>query len=260
MEERKMENRLIKVRIDPFSPVNFVYTRDEDDKALSCVDLNNAITKKPPPEFNQKTVYHFTNKGKEIIDSGIFRFYWQMRNNEQVPDEVLSKYCFTEANRNPDGSLVWQTHGTQWNSFSLAQVTRTVCFFTGKIGSHDADLMKEKFGKNVLKVNFTEFKKDVKTYCVNNNKILFVNKVKYVKSVPKNCYPLPVLGKTIGEVGLEVSAIIKNLMKDRTCFNKTQEHKFEHELRFIFFDEYATLDEDTEYIDVPISKDSMVLL
>ena len=87
-----------------------------------------------------------------------------------------------------------------------------------------------------------------------------LNKVNYVKSIPKAFYPLPILGKTVGDVGLEVTAIIKELMQDGTCFNKTYEHKFENELRFIFFDEYATLDQNTEYIEVPISKGSMILL
>ena len=109
-------------------------------------------------------------------------------------------------------------------------------------------------------MDFEAFRKDVETYCSKNNKILFINKVEYVKSIPKDFYPLPVLGKTVGDVGLEVSKIIYDLMKDGTCFNKTQEHKFEHELRFIFFDEYATLDQDTEYIEVPISKETISLL
>jgi len=255
-----MENELNMVcKTDPFNPVNFVYTRDKNDKVICCIQLKNSIIK-TSPRFNQKIVYHFTNNGKEIIDSGVFRFYWQMRNNDKVPDEVLSKYWFTEANRNIDGSLYWQTHGSQWKSFSLAQITRTACFFTSKIGSRDADLMKQKFGKNVIKVNFPNFKKDVETYCENNNKILFIDKVNYVKSIPKGFYPLPVIGKTVGDVGLEISSIINELMKDGTCFNKTQVHNYEHELRLIFFDEYATHDLNKEYIEVPFSKDSMAIL
>jgi len=255
-----MVNELIKIsKVDPFNPTNFAYIRDQNDKVLSCIYLNNSIAK-TFPVFNQKTVYHFTNSGKEIIDSGVFRFYWQMRNNGQMPDEVLSKYWFTEASKETDGSLQWNTHGSQWKSFSLAQVTRTACFFTGKKGSRDADLMKQNFGKNIIKINFEVLKKDVETYCRENNKILFINKVEYVKSMPKDFYPLPVLGKTVGDVGLEVTKIINDLMKDGTCFNKTQDHIFEHEIRFIFFDEYAILDQDTEYIEVPISKESMILL
>jgi hypothetical protein len=244
---------------DPFNPTNYVYYRDQGDNILTCTYLRNSI-KKIFPLFDQKFIYHFTNNGSEIIDSGIFRFYWQMRNNNNSPDEVLSKYWFTEANMNTNGLLSWQTHGKQWNSFSLAQITRTACFFSGKIGSRDADIMKQYFGSSIIKVDYTKFKKDVEAYCIKHNKILFINKVEYVRSIPKKFYPLPVLGKTIGEVGLEVSSIIKSLMEDGTCFNKTYEHKFEHELRFIFYDEYATLDLNTEYIEVPISKESMVLL
>jgi hypothetical protein len=255
-----MENSLLKLcNTDPFNPSNFAYTRDQNDDVSCCIKLNY-LANKEKSEFKQKTVYHFTNNGKEIIDSGVFRFYWQMRNNNSVPDEVLSKYWFTEANKGINGSLYWQTNGNQWNAFSLAQITRTACFFTGKIGSRDADLMKQNFGKDIIKVNYFEFMKDIKIYCADNNKILFANKVNYVKSIPKKIYPLPVLGKTVGEVGLEVSAIIEGLMLDETCFNKTYEHKFEHEFRFIFFDEYATLDQNTEYIEVPISKESMILL
>jgi len=257
---RNMENELIKLcKSDPFNSTNFVYARDKMDNVLSCVYIGKSVNKRFPV-FNQKTVYHFTNKGKEIISSGVFRFYWQMRDDEHMSDEVLSKYWFTEANKNIDGSLSWQTYGIQWNAFSLAHITRTACFFSGKIGSRDADLMRQEFGKDIIKINYTKFKKDVEAFCMNNNKILYINKVDYVKSIPKIFYPLPVLGKTIGDVGLEVSAIINDLMKDGTCFNKTQEHKFEHELRFIFFDKYATLDQDIEYIEVPISKESMMLL
>jgi hypothetical protein len=120
--------------------------------------------------------------------------------------------------------------------------------------------MRQNFGKDVIEVNYAAFKKDVGSYCLKNKKKLFINKANYVKSAPKDFYPLPILGKTIGDVGLEASAIIDGLMQDGTCFNKTHEHKFEHELRFIFFDEYATLDPSTEYIEVPISKESMWLL
>jgi len=255
-----MENDYFKMyNKDPFNPTNFVYFRNQNDKVLCCTYLRSPIPK-VSPVFNQKTVYHFTNNGKEIIDSGVFRFYWQMRNGEQTPDEVLSKYWFVEANKEIDGSLHWNTHGSQWKSFSLAQVTRTACFFIGKKGSKDADFMRQNFGKSIIKVNFDAFKNDVKTYCKENNKILFINKVKYVKSMPKDFYPLPIIGKTVGDVGLEVSNIIIDLMKDGTCFNKTEVHKFEHELRFIFFDEYATLDKSIEFIEVPISKNSMTLL
>jgi hypothetical protein len=247
-------------KTDPFCPTGFVYISDKNDnnKVISCVRLNKSI-QKSPSGFNQKTLYHFTNKGKEIIDSGVFRFYWQMKNNNGVPDEVLSKYWFTEADEDSSG-LHWQTHGQQWNAFSLAQITRTACFFTGKKGSCDADLMRQKFGKDVIEVNYDVFKKDIESYCSKNKKKLFINKATYVNSSPKDFYPLPILGKTVGEVGLEVSAIIDGLMQDGTCFNKTQEHKFEHELRFIFFDEYATLDPSTEYIEVPVSKESLKLL
>ena len=251
-------NLINKINIDPFNPTNYIYCCNETGIVLGCTCLNESI-KKASSVFNQNEIYHFTNNGKEIINSGVFRFYWQMRNNN-IPDEVLSKYWFTETNKNLDGSLYWQTHGNQWTSFSLAQITRTACFFTGKKGSRDADLMKQKFGKDIIKVNYTLFKEDVKKYCIMNNKILFVNKVTYVKSKPRDFYPLPVLGKTIKEVGLEISSIINNLMLDGTCFNKTQEHKFEHELRFIFFDEYAILDQNVEYIEIPISKKSMTLL
>ena len=244
---------------DPFNPINFVYIRDQDGNVLSCIHLKNNIGR-ISPEFSQKTVYHFTNNGKEIISSGKFRFYWQMRGNETIPDEVLSKYWFTEANENDEGHLCWQTNGAQWPAFSLAQITRAACFFSGKKGSSDADLMRQNFGKDIIKVNYAKFRKDVELFCKSNNKILFVNKVNYVKSLPKTFYPLPILGKTVGDVGLEVTAIINELMQDGTCFNKTYEHKFEHELRFIFFDEYATLDQNTEYIEVPISKGSMILL
>jgi hypothetical protein len=246
------------IKDDPFNPTGFVYIRDKNDKILSCVRSIKSIPKSFPV-FNRKTLYHFTKNGKEIIDSGRFRFYWQMKNNGGMPDEVLSKYWFTEANGNSNG-LHWQTHGQQWDAFSLAQITRTACFFTGKKGSRDADSMRQKFGKDVIEVNYAAFKKDVESYCLKNKNKLFINKANYVKSTPKNFYPLPIMGKTVGEVGLEVSAILDGLMRDGTCFNKTQEHKFEHELRFIFFDEYATCDLSTEYIEVPISKKSMKLL
>jgi hypothetical protein len=245
---------------DPFSPINFSYCRDlKSDKVLSVIQTNSII-QKIFPEINEKTLYHFTNKGKEIINSVVFKFYWQMRNNNNMKDEVLSKYWFTEANKNSDGLLQWQTHEQQFKSFPLAQITRTACFFTGEKESKDADLMKEKFGKDILEINYTLFKKDVESFCFKNNKKLYINKVNYVESIPKDFYPLPILGKTVGAVGLEVSSIIDSLMQDGTCFNKTQEHKFEHELRFIFFDKYAVLDPSTEYIEVPISKESMRLL
>jgi hypothetical protein len=51
-----------------------------------------------------------------------------MKNDGGMPDEVLSKYWFTEANKNSSG-LHWQTYGQQWDTFSLAQITRTACFF-----------------------------------------------------------------------------------------------------------------------------------
>jgi hypothetical protein len=246
------------LKTDPFSPTAYVYCRDKNDKVLSCVSLIKPIQKQFPV-FNQKTIYHFTNKGKEIIDSGVFRFYWQMKNNGDMPDEVLSKYWFVEANEDSNG-LHWQTHGQQWKAFSLAQITRTACFFTGKKGSRDTDLMRQKFGKDIIEVNYAAFQKDIELYCAKKNKKLFINKANYVNATPKDFYPLPIKGKTIGEVGLEVSAIIDGLMQDGTCFNKTKKHKFEHELRFIFFDEYATLDPSTEYIEVPISQESMRLL
>jgi hypothetical protein len=249
---------MVSIKTDPFCPTAFVYRRDENDKVVSFTRLIKS-NQKQFPVFKQKTVYHFTNKGKEIIDSGMFRFYWQMKNNGGMPDEVLSKYWFTEATEDSNG-LHWQTHGQQWNAFSLAQITRTACFFTGKKGSCDAKTMRQKFGKDIIEVNYAAFRKDIESYCLKNNKKLFINKANYVNSMPKDFYPLPIMGKTVGEVGLEVSAIIDGLMQDGTCFNKTKEHKFEHELRFIFFDEYATLDPDTEYIAVPVSKDSMRLL
>jgi hypothetical protein len=245
-------------KTDPFCPTAFVYYRDKNDKVVSCVRLIKSIPKQFPI-FTQKTMYHFTNKGKEIIDSGVFRFYWQMKNNGGVPDEVLSKYWFTESNEDTN-VLHWQTHGQQWNAFSLAQITRTACFFTGKKGSRDADLMRENFGKDIIAVDYASFKNDIERYCSKNNKVLFINKVDYVSSLPKDFYPLPILGKTVRDVGLEISDTISGLMQDGTCFNKTQAHKFEHELRFIFFDEYAVLDPSTEFVEVPISKDSMQLI
>jgi len=245
---------------DPFSPINFSYCRElKSDKVLSVIQTNNII-QNIFPEINEKIFYHFTNKGKEIILSGVFRFYWQMRNNNDMKDEVLSKYWFTEVNKDSNGSLQWQTHGQHFISFSLAQITRTACFFSGKKESQDADLMREKFGKDIIEIDYFLFKKDVEYFCSKNNKILYINKVNYVSSTPKDFYPLPILGKTVGAVGLEISSIIDSLMKDGTCFNKTQEHKFEHELRFIFFDINAIHDPSTEYIEVPISKESMKLL
>ena len=94
----------LQINNDPFCPTNFVYCRDKHDKVTSIISLEKAA-RKPFPVFNQKTLYHFTNKGKEIIASGVFRFYWQMRNNSSMADEVLSKYWFTEANKDSDGSL-----------------------------------------------------------------------------------------------------------------------------------------------------------
>jgi hypothetical protein len=265
MKEEKDVSALVRpadgfsLNIDPFSPTAFVYYRDKNDQAVSITRLNKSIQNQPPA-FNQKTVYHFTNKREEIIASGVFRFYWQMRNNGGPPDEVLSKYWFTEADEDSNGGLHWRTHGLRWNTISLAQITRTACFFSGKKGSRDADLMRQRFGRDIIEINYVSFRNDIENYCSKNNKKLFVNKVTYQNSTPKDCYPLPTIGETVGEVGLEVSAIIDGLMKDGTCFNKTKEHKFEHELRFIFFDEYATLDPSTEYIEVPISQNSMRLL
>ena len=251
-----MEQDMLKS--DPFCPTGFTYIVDKNGRIVSCIRLKKSISKNFH-EVNQKTIYHFTNSAKEILGSGVFRFYWQMRNNGNTPDEVLSKYWFVEANEDLNG-LHWQTHGNQWNAFSLAQITRTACFFTGKKRSHDADLMKKYFGRDIIAVDYILFKKDIEQYCSNNNKKLFINKVNYIKHEPKDFYPLPILGKTIGDVGLEVSAIIDDFMLDGTCFNKTKAHEFEHELRFIFFDEYATLDPSTEFIEVPVSKETMRLL
>jgi len=245
---------------DPFSPTNYNYCRDlNSDKVLSIIQTNN-IKQKIFPVINEKKLYHFTNKGKEIISSGIFRFYWQMRNNNDKKDEVLSKYWFTEANIDSNGLLQWQTHGQQFISFSLAQITRTACFFSGEKESQDAYLMRDKFGEDIIEIDYFLFKKDVESFCSENKKILYINKVNYVSSVPKDFYPLPIIGKTETEVGLEISFIIDSLMLDGTCFNKIQEHKSEHELRFIFFDRYAINDPSTEYIEVPISKESMIFL
>jgi hypothetical protein len=245
-------------RVDPFCPTEFTYVGDNNGKIVSCIRLSKSIPK-IFPEFYQQTIYHFTNSAKEILRSGVFRFCWQMRNNGNTPDEVLSKYWFVEANEDSNG-LHWQTHGNQWDTFSLAQITRTACFFTGKKGSRDADLMRKNFGRDIIVVDYSLFKKDIEQYCLNHNKKLFINKANYVKYEPKDFYPLPILGKTIGAVGLEVSEIIDGFMRDGTCFNKTKVHEFEHELRFIFFDEYATLDPSTEFIEVPISKETMWLL
>ena len=162
-----MEN--ISVHIDPFSPTNYIYHRDKNDNILCCTYLKKIIEKEFPV-FNDNIVYHFTRNSKEIIESGVFRFYWQMRNNDKIPDEVLSKFWFTEANLNLNGSLYWQTHGKLFNAFSLAQITRTACFFTGNLESCDADLMRKKFGNDIIKVNYYAFKNDVEKYCLKNNR------------------------------------------------------------------------------------------
>ena len=255
LNQRKID--LIKMmKVDPFCPTGFSYIVDKENP-VGITSFNKIIPKNLNP-FNQKTIYHFTKNGKEIIESGIFRFYWQMRNSGS--DEVLSKYWFVETNKNANGSYSWDTHGPNWGTFNLAQITRTACFFTGKPTSRDAGKMRRHFGNDVLVVDYHALKRDVEVFCANNHKRLYIRKTKYVEATPKEIYPLPILGKTVGEIGLEASAIIDGLMQDGTCFNKIIKHKFEREVRFIFFDEYATLDENNEYIKVPISNGTMRLL
>lgn len=254
----------LKCNLDPFIPTSWIYYKDSKTNIVVGVARlrDGQVPSGHIPKITfPKYVYHFTKSGKDIITSGKWRFFWQQR-DKKVPDEVLSKYWFCETDEKTGR---FQTHcnvefSGQFNSFSLAQITRTACFFGGKKGSNDADRMRHDFGTDVLQIDFTQFKTDVENWCKEHYKIVFTDKVTYQKKQPCDFYPLPIMGKSRGEVGKEVSSIIKNLINDGTAFNKTWEHRFEHEIRVVFFDEYATEDPDEEYIDVPFSKGAVSLI
>jgi len=258
-----LENGL-KCSLDPFMPTSWIYTKDtRNNKVAGVVKLrdNQVPPGHIPTSVFPKHVYHFTKNGQDIINSSKWRFYWQQRDN-RVPDEVLSKYWFCETDEKTGR---FQTHCEvefpgQFNAFSLAQITRTACFFCGKKGSGDADRMRHTFGTDVLQIDFPRFKDDVEKWCKDHGKTVFTDKVKYQKKQPCDFYPLPILGKSRSEVGQEVSGIIRSLISDGTAFNKTWEHRFEHEIRVIFFDEYATEDPPVEYIEVPFSKEVVCLI
>jgi len=247
--DKKVIEMLEKMNIDPFLPTNFVYIFHEE-KPIGVIQLGIRAYK-TNSKSQYKTIYHFTNENPKNWNLGVFRF------NCLPKDEVLNKFWFVESTKDKENNYKWNSYGPNWEGFSLANITRTACFFTGKPGSRNADEMKKKFGENVLKVNYPSLKNDVELFCKKYNKILYIDKTKYVKYSPMDYYPLPIIGKTNEQVGLEVSSILEGLMQDGTCFNKTWGHRFEQELRFIFFDVFSINDLNNQYIEVPVSKGTL---